>query len=119
MKAKAVGYPLDNLPKPTAERLAELERLEAMPGEQIDTSDIPEPTEVQLVKMRRREFFRLIKKQIATRVDADVLAWLKKGGDGYQSRMNAILRKAMLQAAERQSRWRAAKTCAGMVEIVN
>ena len=53
MKTKTVGYPLDNLPKPTPERLAELERLEALPGEQIDTSDIPELTEAQLAEMRR------------------------------------------------------------------
>jgi uncharacterized protein (DUF4415 family) len=30
------------------------------------------------------------------RVDADVLAWLKGQGKGYQTRMNAILRRAML-----------------------
>ncbi len=101
MKAKSVSYSLDNLSKHTPGRLAELERLEAMPDEQIDTSDVPELTEAQLAEMQRREFYRPIKKQITTRVDADVLAWLKKGGDGYQSRMNAILRKAMLKAAER------------------
>ncbi|MDE0347407.1 MAG: BrnA antitoxin family protein [Boseongicola sp.] len=39
-----------------------------------------------------------MKKQITTRVDADVLVWLKSGGKGYQSRMNAILRQAMLNA---------------------
>ena len=101
MKTKTVSFPLDNLPKPTPGRLAELERLDAMPDEQIDTSDIPELTEAQLAEMRRRKLCRPIKKQITTWVDADVLAWLKKGGVGYQSRMNAILRKAMLKAAER------------------
>lgn len=101
MKTKTVSYPLDNLPRPTPQRLAELERLEALPDEQIDTSDIPELTEAQLAEMRRREFYRPIKKQITTRVDTDVLAWLKEGGKGYQSRMNAILRKAMLSAVER------------------
>ena len=101
MKAKSVSYSLDNLSKPTPGRLAELERLEAMPDEQIDTSDVPELTEAQLAEMQRREFYRPIKKQITTRVDADVLAWLKKGGAGYQSRMNAILRKAMLKAVDR------------------
>jgi len=39
-----------------------------------------------------------VKKQITARVDADVLAWLKSDGKGYQSRMNAILRQAMLNA---------------------
>jgi uncharacterized protein (DUF4415 family) len=41
-------------------------------------------------------FYRPVKKQITARVDADVLAWLKSQGKGYQSRMNAILRDAML-----------------------
>jgi len=32
------------------------------------------------------------KKQLTLRLDADVLAWLKAQGKGYQSRINAILR---------------------------
>ena len=40
--------------------------------------------------------YRPVKKQITARVDADVLAWLKSQGKGYQSRMNAILRREML-----------------------
>jgi uncharacterized protein (DUF4415 family) len=31
-------------------------------------------------------------------VDSDVLVWLKSQGKGYQPRMNAILRQAMLRA---------------------
>jgi hypothetical protein len=31
-------------------------------------------------------------------VDADVLEWLKAQGKGYQSRINAILRREMLAA---------------------
>jgi uncharacterized protein (DUF4415 family) len=46
--------------------------------------------------MQRGKFYRPVKKQITARVDADVLAWLKSQGKGYQSRMNAILRDAML-----------------------
>jgi uncharacterized protein (DUF4415 family) len=33
------------------------------------------------------------KKQIALRVDEDVLEWFKAQGDGYQTRMNAVLRE--------------------------
>lgn len=54
--------------------------------------------EAQLAEMRRPEHFRPVKQQITARVDADVLAWLKSQGKGYQSRMNAILRDAMLNA---------------------
>ncbi|MBP6409339.1 MAG: BrnA antitoxin family protein, partial [Fusobacteriaceae bacterium] len=32
----------------------------------------------------------------SVRLDADVLAWLKAQGKGYQTRMNKILREAML-----------------------
>nr|WP_082005733.1 BrnA antitoxin family protein [Halocynthiibacter namhaensis] len=46
--------------------------------------------------MQRGGIYRPVKKQITARLDADVLAWLKSQGKGYQSRMNAILRDAML-----------------------
>jgi uncharacterized protein (DUF4415 family) len=32
------------------------------------------------------------------RIDTDVLAWLRAQGKGYQSRINAILRREMLAA---------------------
>jgi uncharacterized protein (DUF4415 family) len=35
------------------------------------------------------------KQQLTIRLDADVLAWLKSGGRGYQTRINRILRAAM------------------------
>ncbi|MBI3477032.1 MAG: BrnA antitoxin family protein [Acidobacteria bacterium] len=41
------------------------------------------------------ELFKPIKKPITLRVDADVLAWFKKQGRGYQTRINRALRKAM------------------------
>jgi uncharacterized protein (DUF4415 family) len=34
--------------------------------------------------------------KLRVRLDDDVIAWLKKPGPGYQSRMNAILRREML-----------------------
>jgi uncharacterized protein (DUF4415 family) len=37
------------------------------------------------------------------RVDADVLLWLKGQGKGYQTRINAILREAMLQSLHPKS----------------
>ena len=33
------------------------------------------------------------------RVDTDALAWLKSQGSGYQTRMNEILRQAMIKKA--------------------
>jgi uncharacterized protein (DUF4415 family) len=36
-------------------------------------------------------------------VDADVLAWLQSAGAGYQTRLNQLLRDAMLKTLKRQS----------------
>jgi uncharacterized protein (DUF4415 family) len=52
--------------------------------------------------MRPAAHYRPIKQQITARVDSDVLAWLKSQGKGYQSRINAILRREMLE--QRQSK---------------
>jgi len=41
--------------------------------------------------------YRPIKKAVTLRVDADVLAWFKKPGPGYQTRMNRALRTAMME----------------------
>lgn len=98
MTRKPTEHRLDGLPPLTEAQRADLERLEAMPDEDIDYSDIPRLTGAQLAEMRRPEYFRPVKQQITARVDADVLAWLKGQGKGYQSRMNAILRDAMLNS---------------------
>jgi len=37
-------------------------------------------------------------------LDSDVAAWLKKQGKGYQSRMNAILRREMLASLKSTAR---------------
>src|ERR1041385_1896604 len=41
------------------------------------------------------EFYRPLKKPITGRIDADVLAWFKKDGRRYQTRINTALRKVM------------------------
>jgi uncharacterized protein (DUF4415 family) len=45
--------------------------------------------------MKISDFYRPLKKPITVRIDADVLAWFKKDGRRYQSRINAALRKVM------------------------
>jgi uncharacterized protein (DUF4415 family) len=96
-----VEYTLDTLPELTEERRKELAKLDALPVDQIDTSDIPELTDEQWASAVRGRFYRPIKQQITARLDADVLAWLKAGGQGYQTRMNAILRRAMMAESKR------------------
>lgn len=41
------------------------------------------------------EFYRPLKKPVTLRLDADVLAWFKKDGRRYQTRINGALRKVM------------------------
>ena len=42
--------------------------------------------------------YRPIKKPVTLRIDADVLAWFKKQGPGYQTRINQALRNVMLES---------------------
>jgi uncharacterized protein (DUF4415 family) len=41
--------------------------------------------------------YRPIKKPVTLRLDADVLAWFKKQGRGYQTRINQALRRVMME----------------------
>jgi uncharacterized protein (DUF4415 family) len=81
----------------TAARIRRLARLGEQPDGKIDTSDIPELTEKFWRNAVRNPFYRPIKKQLTLRLDADVIAWLRHHGKGYQTRANALLRAAMLQ----------------------
>ena len=98
MKKRIVSYTMETLPELTEAQLANLKRLSARPDSEIDTSDIPELTDEQWKHAVRGRFYRPVKRQITARVDADVLDWLKRQGKGYQSRINAILRREMLEA---------------------
>jgi uncharacterized protein (DUF4415 family) len=98
MKTKMVSYTPETLPPLTDAQVARLNALAALPDSEIDTSDIPELTAEQWKNGIRGPFYRPVKRQITARVDADVLEWLKSHGRGYQSRINAILRREMLAA---------------------
>lgn len=69
-----------------------------MPDEQIDTSEIPAlgPEFWKRAKVVLPES----KTVVTLRVDQDVVAWFKKAGKGYQSRMNAVLRSYMEHAQD-------------------
>lgn len=78
----------------------ELAALAAQPEQSIDFSDLPATTEQDWVGAVRGQFYRPVKQQLTVRIDADVVEWLKSQGKGYQSRLNLILRSAMLKTAE-------------------
>ena len=63
---------------------------------ELDLSDIPEITDWSNA-VRYSQFYRPVKQQTSIRLDADVLAWFRSQGKGYQTRMNEILRDAMLK----------------------
>ncbi|MFJ3074401.1 MULTISPECIES: BrnA antitoxin family protein [Pseudomonas] len=72
-------------------------RLARQDDKDIDTSDIPELGE----DFFRQAELRVPAKQTVTiRLDADVLAWFKAQGAGYQTRINQLLRQYM-QAQQR------------------
>jgi uncharacterized protein (DUF4415 family) len=79
--------------KPSKAITKELKALARMKDENIDLSDIPEITDWSKAVVGK--FYRPIKKSLTIRVDADVLAWLKAQGKGYQTRINSLLREAM------------------------
>ncbi len=88
---------LAEIPPMTEARAAELRALAERPGSEIDLSDAPELSAEAWHNAIPGRFYRPTKTQITVRIDADVLHWLKAGGDRYQTRLNAILREAMLR----------------------
>jgi uncharacterized protein (DUF4415 family) len=80
----------------TPRQKRELGVLAALPDRQIDTSDIPELPPGAWKDAVRGRFYRPVKQAVSMRLDADVVAWLKKRGKGYQTRANSILRQRML-----------------------
>jgi uncharacterized protein (DUF4415 family) len=98
MKPKIVSYTRETLPPRTPEDDARLKALFERPDSEIDFSDIPEWTAEDFKNAVRGKYYRPVKAQVTTKLDADVIDWLKSGGKGYQTRMNAILRRAMLES---------------------
>lgn len=74
--------------------------LAAMKDEDIDYSDIPEADET-FWKQARVRWPVQPKTPVNMRLDADVVAWFRAQGKGYQTRINAVLRS--FYEAHRQS----------------
>jgi uncharacterized protein (DUF4415 family) len=93
-----VRYKQGELPQLTEKRKAELKALAEKPDSEIDYSDIPKLDDAFWVRAIPNPFFKPVKVHASVRIDSDVLAWLKSQGKGYQTRMNTILREAMLRS---------------------
>ena len=91
---KVIGFkPMDEAAKT---RIAELAKL---PESEINTSDISEWTKADFAQaIPFQSLYKPRKEQITARIDADVLVWLKSFGKGYQTLLNELLRKEMLES---------------------
>ena len=81
---------------------AQVLALEALPDDQIDTTDAPEILDWS--DARRGVFYRPVKQQITLRLDADIIAWFKaraRDGRGYQTDINAALREHVQRTVRR------------------
>jgi uncharacterized protein (DUF4415 family) len=81
----------------TAEKRNKLKKLASRPDREIDLSDIPEIKELPPDAVIGK-FYRPKKESVTIRIDADVLAWLRASGAGYQTRINQYLRRLMRQS---------------------
>ena len=78
----------------------QMRALEALPEDQIDTTDAPEILDWS--DARRGVFYRPVKQQITLRLDADIIAWFKaqaRDGRGYQTDINGALREHVHRTA--------------------
>jgi uncharacterized protein (DUF4415 family) len=77
------------------ERLQEMKNFPVTYGE-----DSPKLSAQQIARMKpaSRAHWKVepVKVPLSIKVDADVLAWFKSGGKGYQTRINKALRDAMM-----------------------
>jgi uncharacterized protein (DUF4415 family) len=82
-------------------------RLDAMTDEEVEASIANDPDWADFKDIDWSDAVLVIparKKAISIRVDEDVLDFFKKEGDGYQRRINAVLRSYMQQKAKPKKR---------------
>jgi uncharacterized protein (DUF4415 family) len=72
-------------------------RLRKMKDQDIDFSDIPPITPQMFARGIVRRGLKPIppKRQLTLRMDSDVIEWFKKQGQGYQTKINSLLRAYM------------------------
>ena len=104
-----------NIVSYTAEELQEMrsrgesktdwERVDAMTEMQLEMAIASDPAWADIprdwYKHATPYYPKEHKKQVTLRIDPDILAWFKRQGQGYQTRINAALR-AFVEAHERK-----------------
>jgi uncharacterized protein (DUF4415 family) len=82
-------------------------RVDAMTDEEVEASIANDPDWAEFKDIDWSDAVLVIparKKAISIRVDEDVLDFFKSEGDGYQRRINAVLRSYMQQKAKPKKR---------------
>ncbi len=89
----------------------DLNRLDTLADANIDFSDIPEITPEMFAQgVVRRGLKPITKRQVTLRLDSDVVEWFKQQGNGYQTKMNALLRAYMIEHDKAASAYRRVAT---------
>ena len=72
-------------------------RIDAMTDDDIDYSDIPPLTPERFANAIVRRGFKpvQVKKQLTLRIDQDVIEFFRTQGQGYQTKINQLLRAYM------------------------
>jgi uncharacterized protein (DUF4415 family) len=72
-------------------------RFDSMRDEEIDLTDSPEIRPEMFARAIVRKGLKHIarKEQLTLRIDSDVLEWFRRQGQGYQTKINALLRAYM------------------------
>ena len=97
-------------PKLTPEVLANLEHIKTIRDEDIDLTEMPEVTD--WTGWTRGKFFRPVKQQVTLRLDSDLVHWFKAkngGARGYQTQINAALRRFVEDEVKRAGALEAAE----------
>ncbi len=79
--------------KLTKEQRRDIRAVAAKRDQDIDFSDVPPVLDWGGAEIGK--FYLPKKKPVTMRLDSDVIAWLKEGGPGYQTKANWLLRHAM------------------------
>ena len=87
----------------SADALGQLEKLKRT-KQKIDLSDQPELDDHFFSRAVRNPYAKPVKKQLTLRLDADIIAWARRKGPGYQTRFNTALRTLMLRDLEQTSK---------------
>ena len=81
----------------TKKSATDWKRVDAMRDKDIDKTDLPEVSPEMFARglVRRGLKPAARKQQLTIRVDGDVLDWYKRQGQGYQTKINSLLRAYM------------------------